>query len=117
MLADRAQLLVTTALLAGDDRGVAAALGAIGTDGLAEVLPYIQPAALTHDTRRSLKDADRDLDAIRDRAAAAAGTEPPKLEPLRRVTIGSLVTVVVPVLSCARSAIPVKQSMNIIQYF
>jgi uncharacterized membrane protein YbhN (UPF0104 family)/tRNA A-37 threonylcarbamoyl transferase component Bud32 len=94
VLADRAQLLVTTALLAGDDRAVSAAMAAIGDDGLAEVLPYLQPAALTHATRRSLKDAQRDLDAIRDRAAAAAGTEPPKLEPLRRVTIGSLATIV-----------------------
>jgi uncharacterized membrane protein YbhN (UPF0104 family) len=95
VLADRAQLLVTTALLAGDDRAVSSALAAMGTDGVSEVLPYIQPAALTHATRRSLKDAERDLDAIRDRAAAAAGTEPPKLEPLRRVTIGSLVTIVI----------------------
>src|SRR5262245_15458180 len=95
VLADRAQLLVTTALIAGDEAAVQAALGAIGGDGLAEVLPYIQPAALTHATRRSLKDAERDLDAIRDRAATAAGTEPPKLEPLRRVTIGSLVMIVV----------------------
>ncbi len=95
MLADRAELLVTTALLAGDERAAGAALTAIGADGLTEVLPYIQPAALTHATRRSLKDAERDLDVIRDRAAAAAGTEPPKLEPLRRVTIGSLVTIVI----------------------
>jgi uncharacterized membrane protein YbhN (UPF0104 family) len=94
VLGDRAQLLVTTALLAGDERAVGAALAAIGADGLSEALPYLQPAALTHATRRSLKDAERDLDAIRDRAAAAAGTEPPKLEPLRRVTIGSLVTIV-----------------------
>jgi uncharacterized membrane protein YbhN (UPF0104 family) len=94
VLADRAQLLVTTALLAGDDRAVSGAMAAIGDDGLTEVLPYLQPAALTHATRRSLKDAERDLDAIRDRAAAAAGTEPPKLEPLRRVTIGSLATIV-----------------------
>ncbi len=93
VLADRAQLLVTTALLAGDERAVSAALSAIGGDELTEVLPYLQPAALTHASRRSLKDAERDLDAIRDRAAAAAGTEPPKLEPLRRVTIGSLVTI------------------------
>jgi uncharacterized membrane protein YbhN (UPF0104 family) len=94
VLADRAQLLVTTALLAGDDRAVSGAMAAIGDDGLTEVLPYLQPAALTHATRRSLKDAERDLDAIRDRAAAAAGTEPPKLEPLRRVTIGSLAAIV-----------------------
>ncbi len=93
MLADRARLLVTTALLAPDDRWAAAALAGIGADGLTDVLPYIQPAALSRFTRRSLKDAGHDLDAIRDRAAAEAGTEPPKLEPLRRVTVGSLLTI------------------------
>jgi uncharacterized membrane protein YbhN (UPF0104 family) len=99
ILADRAQLLVTTALIAGDERAVAEALHEIGADGLTEVLSYVQPAALTRFTRRSLKDAEHDLDAIRDRAAAAAGTEPPKLEPLRRVTIGSLLTIVVLLLA------------------
>ncbi len=93
LLADRARLLVMTALITGDERWVPAALEAVGAEGLAEVLPYIQPAALSRVTRRSLKDAGHDLDAIRDRAAAAAGTEPPKLEPLRRVTVGSLLTV------------------------
>jgi len=93
LLADRARLLVMTALITGDGRWVPAALGAVGAVGLTEVLPYIQPAALSRFTRRSLKDAGHDLDAIRDRAAAAAGTEPPKLEPLRRVTVGSLLTV------------------------
>jgi uncharacterized membrane protein YbhN (UPF0104 family) len=93
LLADRARLLVTTAQITGDDRWAPAALEGIGADGLTEVLPYIQPAALSRFTRRSLKDAGHDLDAIRDRAAAEAGTEPPKLEPLRRVTIGSLLTI------------------------
>jgi len=92
MLADRARLLVTTALLT-PDRWAEAALAGIGADGLTDVLPYIQPAALSRSTRRSLKDAGHDLDAIRDRAAAEAGTEPPKLEPLRRVTVGSLLTI------------------------
>src|SRR5512132_812110 len=93
MLADRARLLVTTALVTPDDRWAEAALAGIGADGLTDVLPYIQPAALSRYTRRSLKDAGHDLDAIRDRAAAEAGTEPPKLEPLRRVTVGSLLTI------------------------
>jgi uncharacterized membrane protein YbhN (UPF0104 family) len=93
LLADRARLLVTTAQITGDDRWAPAALEGIGADGLTEVLPYIQPAALSRFTRRSLKDAGHDLDAIRDRAAAEAGTEPPKLEPLRRVTVGSLLTI------------------------
>ena len=93
LLADRARLLVTTALMTGDDRWAKAALASLGADGLTEVLPYIQPAALSRATRRSLKDAGHDLDAIRDRAAAEAGTEPPKIEPLRRVTIGSVLTI------------------------
>jgi uncharacterized membrane protein YbhN (UPF0104 family) len=93
MLADRARLLVTTALLTPDDRWAEAALAGIGADGLTDVLPYIQPAALSRYTRRSLKGAGHDLDAIRDRAAAEAGTEPPKLEPLRRVMVGSLLTI------------------------
>ena len=93
LLADRARLLVTTALITGDDRWAPAALEGIGADGLTEVLPYIQPAALSRFTRRSLKDTGHDLDAIRDRAAAEAGTEAPKLEPLHRVTVGSLLTI------------------------
>jgi len=93
LLADRARLLVTTALMTGDDRWAKAALASLGADGLTEVLPYIQPAALSRATRRSLKDAGHDLDAIRDRAAAEAGTEPPKIEPLRRVTVGSVLTI------------------------
>jgi uncharacterized membrane protein YbhN (UPF0104 family) len=93
LLSDQARLLVTTALITGDDRWAPAALASLGADGLTEVLPYIQPAALSRSTRRSLKDAGHDLDAIRDRAAAEAGTEPPKIEPLRRVTIGSVLTI------------------------
>src|SRR5512132_2890135 len=88
--ADRAQLLVTTALLIGDDRAVSAAIDAIGPGRLAEALPFIQSAALTRTTRRALKHADTELDALRERVADATGAEQPKLEPLRRVTWGSL---------------------------
>ena len=93
--ADRAQLLVTTSLLVGDERAVAAATDAIGTEGLSELLPFVQPAALSRSTRRSLKDAKHDLEALGQKAAAAAGTDLPKLEPLRRVTVGSLLTVAI----------------------
>jgi uncharacterized membrane protein YbhN (UPF0104 family) len=93
LFSDQARLLVTTALITGDDRWAPAVLASLGADGLTEVLPYIQPAALSRSTRRSLKDAGHDLDAIRDRAAAEAETEPPKIEPLRRVTIGSVLTI------------------------
>jgi uncharacterized membrane protein YbhN (UPF0104 family) len=91
--ADRTQLLVTTALHVGEDRAVASALSAIGREGLAELLPFIQRAALTRSTRATLKARGTTLDVIRTRAADAAETEPPKLQPLRRVTWSSLLIV------------------------
>ena len=84
---------MTTALGVGDDRAVSGAIDAIGPGPLAEALPFIQSAALTRTTRRSLKHADIELDTLRERVAAATGSEQPKLEPLRRVTWGSLLVV------------------------
>src|SRR5262249_36292810 len=91
--ADRAQLLVTTAIRVGTDRAVQAGIAALGPDEPSARLPYIQRAALTRATKGALKQARTELDALRDGAASAAGTEPPKLEPLRRVTWSSLLLV------------------------
>jgi hypothetical protein len=86
-----AQLLVTTALIAGPDRAVEVAVGQMGADGLGELLPYLQPAALTAGSRRAVRAGpDRDLSSLRRLAAGAAGTPPPALEPLCRVTRASL---------------------------
>src|SRR4029079_6951284 len=52
--ADRAQLLVTTTLLAGADRAIAAAMRRLGTDGVAELLSYLHPAALGQQARRDV---------------------------------------------------------------
>ncbi|HVD15578.1 MAG TPA: hypothetical protein VNK73_14185, partial [Actinomycetota bacterium] len=43
--ADRAQVLVATALAAGLERAASAALAALGNDALQQVLPLLQPAA------------------------------------------------------------------------
>src|SRR6478672_1956044 len=93
--ADRAQLLVATALTVGAARAVRAAHAALGNDEIAAVLPYLQPAALSSATRRALSDADWKLDELRTQAAQTAGVEVPKLEQIRRVTLGSVVMVVV----------------------
>jgi len=93
--ADRAQLLVATALTVGAARAVRAAHAALGNDEIAAVLPYLQPAALSSATRRALSDADWKLDDLRTQAAQTAGVEVPKLEQIRRVTLGSIVMVVV----------------------
>ena len=86
MMADRAQVLVTTALVVGTDRAVAAATSVLGNDALANVLPYLQPAVLDRDTRRSVRDRAWDLDDLMQRATEVTGTEAPELEQLRRVS-------------------------------
>ncbi len=93
MMADRAQVLVTTALVVGTDRAVAAATSVLGNDALANVLPYLQPAVLDRDTRRSVRDRDWDLDDLMQRATEVTGTEAPELEQLRRVSGKSIAIV------------------------
>ncbi|MDM7829836.1 lysylphosphatidylglycerol synthase transmembrane domain-containing protein [Cellulomonas edaphi] len=93
---DQARLLVATSLVVDPDRAVAAAVATLGTDGLAEVLPYLQSAALGRDTRTDLREENWSLKELRATAVAAAGVEEPPLERLRRVTprsIGVLVVV------------------------
>jgi uncharacterized membrane protein YbhN (UPF0104 family) len=90
VLTDRARLLVTTALRVGQQRALAAASASIGADGLAEMLPYLQPAVLDHPTRQAVRAGAWGVDDLRRLAAATAGVDPPKLEQIRRVTWGSL---------------------------
>lgn len=91
---DRARLLVATATVVGQEAAVAAALSAIGTDGMAEVLAYLQPAALDRSTRKAVKAGSWELTALRTAAAAAAGVPPPALVKLQRVTLKSAVVAV-----------------------
>jgi uncharacterized membrane protein YbhN (UPF0104 family) len=95
ILADRAQLLVTTSLIVGQDRAVTAALSGLGSDGLSSVFPFLQPAVLTSSAKRTLKRQQGTLDGVRDRAAEVTGTQPPKLEQLRRFTRGTLLQIAV----------------------
>jgi uncharacterized membrane protein YbhN (UPF0104 family) len=92
--ADRAQVLVATALVAGPQRAASAAAAALGTDTLAQVLPLLQPAAVQRPTRRAIGDQAWDLDDLRKACAEAAGVEPPKLARLRRVSLRSVGVVV-----------------------
>ncbi|MBT0994698.1 flippase-like domain-containing protein [Cellulomonas sp. DKR-3] len=91
---DQARLLVATAMAAGTDRAVAAALSVLGTGGMTEVLPYLQRAALDRATRKAVRAGSWDLAELRSAAAAAAGVEPPALEKLQRVTVRSAVIAV-----------------------
>ncbi len=91
--ADRAQLLVTTALAVGTDRAIAVVARELGDDALTGLLAYLQTAALTPATRERLKAEQIGLDALRKAAAAAANAKEPELVPLRRVTWGSLIQI------------------------
>jgi uncharacterized protein (TIRG00374 family) len=86
MLTDLAQLLVTTALIAGPQRAVDAGVDAIGKAAFVDVLPFLQPAVLDRDTRRAIRDGDWSLDDLMTVATAATQTDAPELEQLRRVS-------------------------------
>lgn len=90
-LADRAELLVTSAVLVGPESAVAIAREMIGADGLTDVLPLLQPAAVEPELRKAVKERDWSIADLRARAADAAGAEIPELEKLRRVSVGSFV--------------------------
>jgi uncharacterized membrane protein YbhN (UPF0104 family)/tRNA A-37 threonylcarbamoyl transferase component Bud32 len=92
--ADRAQVLVATALGVGPQRSASAALAVLGPDALAQVLPLLQPAAVQRQTRHAIGDQDWDLDDLRKACAEVAGVEPPKLAQLRRVSLRSVGVVV-----------------------
>ena len=92
--ADRAGVLVATALAVGPQRAASAALAALGTDALQQVLPLLQPAAVERQTRHAIGDQDWDLDDLRKACADTAGVELPKLAQLRRVSLRSLGVVI-----------------------
>ena len=83
---DRAQLLVSTASLVGNERALRVAVDAVGAEGIAELVPYLQAAAFSTSLRRRLKAASLDVDEFREQAAAAVGIEPPEAVKLRRVS-------------------------------
>jgi glycosyltransferase 2 family protein len=91
---DVAELLASLACVVGADRAVRSATRVLGTAAVAQALPLLQPAALDAATRAGLNARPGLLEELRRRAAAVAGTEPPRLEPLTRVRPRTLLLVV-----------------------
>jgi uncharacterized membrane protein YbhN (UPF0104 family) len=90
LIADRGQLLVTTALCVGPERAVAIAVDSVGADTVAGILPFLQPAALDRDTRKAVREADWDLKDLRAFASQRTGVDAPQLQKIRRVTWGTV---------------------------
>ena len=97
---DSTAVLVTTALLVGNDRAIAAGLAALGKDGVAELIPAVQPAALPHGVTHGTKHLAKNLKVLRTDLAAATGAEdmqPLKIRRLSLANIGMLAGVLVAV--------------------
>jgi uncharacterized membrane protein YbhN (UPF0104 family) len=91
---DLAELLVSCALLAGEERALAAARAALGDDAVRAALPFLQRAALTPTLRDEAHDADLDIAALRRRVVdATGGGEMPEFAEVRRVSARDVVLV------------------------
>ncbi len=90
---DSAQLLASTAAVVGGERAIEAAVDALGTDGVAALLPYLQPPTFSGQLRSALKAGGIDSDELRSATAAAVGAPEPELARLRRVTWGSVIQI------------------------
>lgn len=91
---DRAQLLVSTALVIGPRAAVEAAIAAVGADAVVTAVPYLQPLALPGPTRRAWRGNKEVLDGLRQEIAQATGVEPPQLARLDRIRPRTAVTIV-----------------------
>ena len=83
--ADRAQLLVTTALTVGPERAINAALRAITEepDAVTSLVANLQAAAFDEELRRSVAKEKLSLKDLREATAAAAGIDVPELQKVR----------------------------------
>ena len=88
---DRVELIATTAVIVGDERALSAALRALGRDGLVDILPLLESAALSSAGRRSLPDRKKFLAGLRELGAQLTDEEVPKVTELRRVSPGDIV--------------------------
>ncbi|MDX2378497.1 MAG: hypothetical protein QNM02_01905, partial [Acidimicrobiia bacterium] len=93
LASDTAALFATTAILAGPDRAVEGALDDVDHDVLAQMLPFVQEAAIDPTLRRAVKHADFKLSALRSDLAGRLEIDEPELAPVRRVSIKDLVMV------------------------
>lgn len=91
--ADRAQVLVTTALTVGPERAISAALRAIEhePDAATALVANLQAAAFDDQLRRSVAEEKLSIKDLRAATAAAAGIDVPELQKVRRVDIKALI--------------------------
>jgi glycosyltransferase 2 family protein len=82
---DVAELLASLASVVGPERAVASAVAVVGAPEVAGAVPLLQPLALSASTRREVARRDDLLKRTRLAAAAATGSPPDELTPIRRI--------------------------------
>jgi glycosyltransferase 2 family protein len=90
---DRAQLLVSTALVVGPRTAVDVAVGAVGRQSVVTAVPYLQPLALPPPTRAAWRSNKEVLDALREAVQQATGVEPAPLARLDRIRPRTVVSI------------------------
>ena len=94
ILLDRAQLLVTTALMAGAARAVRVARSWLSEQDLAACLPLLQPIALSRATRAELKKQPALLGALREQVEHQTERELPPPVRVERFRPRTVITIV-----------------------
>jgi uncharacterized membrane protein YbhN (UPF0104 family) len=87
---DEAQMLTSTAVVAGADRAIAAAVDALGPERVAATTTFVQPAAMLPALRRRADDADLDIDDLRKATTTAVGAEEQDLQAIHRFSVGNV---------------------------
>lgn len=90
--ADRAGLLVLTAVGLGPAAALEVASTQLSAEDLAHTTPLLQPAAVSPPLRRAVKVSGMDLTDLRDLTAQHCGDEPAPLMEVRRVTVRSILS-------------------------
>jgi uncharacterized protein (TIRG00374 family) len=93
LAADVAEALVSIAIIVGSDRAVDTARAVLGPPDLAAALPYLQPLALSYESRRTLHGRKALLQELSTGVAKATGAPPVELARLERVSPRTLAAV------------------------
>jgi len=88
LTADRAQLLVATAIAVGEGRAIEAARRNLGDDGTLDLLPLMQTAALPSELQKDAKANGVKIGKLRSRVAETLDAEAPELVQIARVSWG-----------------------------
>jgi uncharacterized protein (TIRG00374 family) len=89
---DRAELLVTTALLVGPDRALGAAVRNVDRHLLAETLPFVQLPALPAHARRDAKKPKHFVDDLRNGLQVRLDVDAVQLAELERISVAKAVS-------------------------